>query len=98
VATYLVRIELHGAAHDAPTYQTLHMRMEQVGFRRWVRFTDGTWKLPTAEYLTDDESGQMYHVRERAVTAAQGTGYLFELLVAEIVGANLCSHGLTAWR
>lgn len=98
MATYVVRVELHGAGGIGAAYDDLHKRMEDAGFRRWVSFSDGTWKLPTGEYLTEANSGFHGNIRDKAVAAANLTGYSNEVFVAEVNGGNMCSAGLTAWR
>lgn len=98
MATYVVRIELHGAGGNEAAYNALHKRMDAAGFRRWVRFSDGTWKLPTGVYLTEANTGLYGSVRDRAVAAANLTGYSNEAFVAEIYQNNMCSSGLAPWH
>lgn len=98
MATYVARVELHGAGYDHAAYTDLHSRMSNAGFRRSVTFADGTWKLPTGEYLIEADSGLQGAVRDRAVSAANLTGYSNEVFVAEIYNGNMCSSALIPWK
>lgn len=55
----LVRVELHGAAHNEPVYTKLHLEMKNRGYLRTIASSDGTlYKLPSAEYYARNESDQ----------------------------------------
>jgi len=98
MATYVVRVELHGAGGSEAAYNNLHNMMNSAGFRRWVTFSDGTWKLPTGLYLAEANTGLYGAVRDKAVAAANLTGYANEVFVAEIYGSNMCSSSLSRWH
>ncbi|WP_267388644.1 hypothetical protein [Sphingomonas sp. GC_Shp_3] len=68
MASYTVRVELHGASSS--DYETLHTIMEAYNYHRKVKGVDrsgvaGTWVLPTGEYIIDTENAAL-EVRDTA--------------------------------
>lgn len=91
MAYFLTRIELHNA--DSDDYETLHEAMEEKGFKRTVRSTDGAvYHLPDAEYLAIGDFA-VKDVIEVAKHAASATGNTFGIIVSE--SNNLRFHGLS---
>jgi hypothetical protein len=81
MASYLVRVELHGASWD--DYEALHAEMANRGFSREIAGDNGhTYQLPTAEYVIRTDSG-LEGVRTLAAAAAKTTGHKFGVIVAE---------------
>ena len=81
MASFLVRVELHGASWD--DYETLHAEMGNRGFSRDITGDDGNaYQLPTAEYAIRTNS-TLENVRTLAAQAAQATGLRFGVIVAE---------------
>lgn len=75
MADFTTRIELHGATDN--DYATLHRRMEEKGFTRWLSGTDaygnaGRWAMPTAEYDLVSSTLDCAGVRQRAKEIAEG--------------------------
>ena len=81
MASFLVRVELHGAAWD--DYEALHAEMADRGFSREITGDNGnTYQLPTAEYVIHTDSG-LENIRTLAAQAAQATGLKFGVIAAE---------------
>lgn len=86
MATFLVRVELHGAS--GKDYDVLHVAMERVGFSRTIVSDTGVrYHLPTAEY---EAVGN--HTREEVLEAAKGaagtTGKKFGVIVTQSAGQS----------
>jgi hypothetical protein len=72
MATFLTRVELHGAS--GADYEQLHAEMAKLQFRRTVVADDGTtYQLPTAEYISNSEL-PIESVRDLAYVAVKATG------------------------
>lgn len=72
MASFTVRIELHGATGE--DYNRLHAAMEAAGYQRYVAGVtqdgkSGHWALPTAEY-DYSSSASAYAVRDHAKAIA----------------------------
>jgi hypothetical protein len=79
MATFLVRVELHGAQPSGPEYVRLHDAMAAVGFRRTISgVTDGgvtsLWQLPTGCYFIEAASTAK-EIRARVQSVTEGLGY-----------------------
>ncbi|HET9392195.1 MAG TPA: hypothetical protein VFO29_01545 [Candidatus Rubrimentiphilum sp.] len=94
MATFLVRVELHGAEHDANVYTNLHAAMANANFARFVHYSDGDYWLPTAMYVIEGQSGTCADVRNAVSIIVRQTGYAFQSFVCEIYGSQYCSAGL----
>lgn len=81
---FITRIELHGAGHNEPIYQTLHDAMEANSFKRTIRGKDGKlYHMLTAEYeITGNYSTET--VMTSATAAATLTGKSFSVFVSEV--------------
>lgn len=91
MATFMTRIELHGAVYQ--DYVNLHAYMSQEGFTTTILGNDGAlYQLPAAEYdLTANCT--LVQAREKASRAAQKTLKSYAVLAVEYSGAAW--HGLS---
>ncbi len=86
MATFITRVELHGAHY--PDYLTLHAYMGQEGFSNTIRADNGlVYELPPAEYhlvayCTRDQA------LEKATRAAQKTLKKFAVVVTEYAACS----------
>lgn len=97
MASFTVRVELHKADED--DYKNLHAEMEQRGFVRWIKGSEGTkFRLPTAEYNLPRSSLTRAAVRKQAENAANAVkpNPTPWILVTEAEGRNW--SGLKPWR
>jgi hypothetical protein len=86
MASFMTRVELHGADDD--DYQTLHEAMEEGGFSRTiVSSQQATYHLPPAEYYFSGETDRST-VLQKAKTAAKTTGKEFAIVVTESNGVT----------
>ena len=86
MANFLVRVVLHGANND--NYESLHAKMEQLGFLRTIKGSDGIiYDLPHAEYsiVSAHSAGQ---VRDYVRGAADATGKTNAVLAIEYTAAS----------
>ena len=83
MATYIVRVELHGA--NELEYAALHAAMAKQGFSR-ILVSNGTkYQLPTAEYIV--VSGlNTEAIRNAAKSAANSTRKTSWILVVQSAG------------
>jgi hypothetical protein len=69
MTNFTVRVELHDAEDE--DYETLHEKMAEKGFVRWVKDGEGNKsKLPTAEYNMQDSNLKRSDILNRAKAAA----------------------------
>jgi hypothetical protein len=88
MATFMTRIELHGAVYQ--DYVNLHAYMSQEGFTTTILGNDGAlYQLPTAEYDLTANCTVM-QAREKASRAAQKTFKSYAALTVEYSGAAWC--------
>jgi hypothetical protein len=88
MAQFITRVELHGAGHDEPAYQTLHDSMEAHGFKRTIKADDKkVYHLLTAEYEITADS-HIHSIIESAKEAAATTGKKYSVFVSEITNAS----------
>jgi Endoribonuclease GhoS len=86
MAQFTVRVELHRANQD--DYDSLHSAMEEEGFSRQIKSSDGTrYYLPTAEY-TCTSSKTRGEILDSAAAAATTTGKKWEIIVTESAGRS----------
>jgi hypothetical protein len=84
MAQFTVRVELHHASQD--DYDALHSAMEEEGFSRQIKSSDGTrYHLPTAEYNCTSNANRN-EILSSATAAARTTGKKFAILVTESGG------------
>ena len=95
MSCYITRIELHGAENDKNAYDTLHKAMQAAGFRRYGTFSGGDYWLPTAEYMSETNTGACIQVRDAADRAAKTAGFSHSSLVCEIYSSQYCGTTLT---
>lgn len=87
MATFMTRVELHGATYD--DYANLHAYMAQEGFTNTIRSDDGVlYHLPPAEYDLDANC-TVVQARDKASKAATRTSKSFAVLSVE--------YGAAAW-
>jgi hypothetical protein len=87
MATFMTRVELHGAVYE--DYVKLHAYMAQEGFTTTIRSDDGNvYQLPPAEYelIANCTAAQ---ARDKAGKAATRTLKSFAIVAAE--------RGAAAW-
>ena len=91
MASFTVRVELHGVRHDDDIYEVLHSAMAREGFSRTILGGDGkTYHMPPAEYnLIANQTSD--NVRAAAVRAAAVTKKRAAVLVTE---GTRCWQGL----
>lgn len=97
MTNYTVRVELHGADDD--DYGNLHAAMEDEGFVRWIKGSDGDKeRLPTAEYNMPNTDIDRSEVLRRAKTAANSVKASPTpwILVTESAGRTW--SGLKSWQ
>lgn len=95
MASFIVRVELHGALTEA-TYTRLHNSMAAVGFSRTIVANDGhSYWLPTAMY-TANSVGTAESVRIAASNAASATGLPATIFVANMT--DWSSSALTPYK
>lgn len=83
MASFTVRVVLHGAEHSEDGYKELHAAMKKSGFSRYITSDDGTkYHMPLAEYNFEGNKSAD-EVRFLARDAADGTGYKNAVLVTE---------------
>ncbi|WP_311746832.1 hypothetical protein [Proteus penneri] len=81
---YTVRIELPNADYD--DYQSLHERMSNNGFHKYIKSDDGVWfNLPDAEYNYDGDL-DIDGVFQSAVNVAKSVKANAKVLVTESAG------------
>lgn len=68
MATFTIRIELHGADED--DYVSLHEAMEERGFFRWIEVKGSKLRLPTAEYNIGSNEMGVAEIRDLAKSVA----------------------------
>jgi hypothetical protein len=91
MAQFTVRVELHRANQD--DYDALHSAMEEEGFTRQIKSSDGTrYQLPTAEYNRSSNKTKQ-EIRDSAAAAASTTGKKYAILVTQSAGRSW--EGLT---
>jgi hypothetical protein len=84
MATFTVRVELHGAT--SKDYDKLHKAMESKGFSRTISSSQGTtYQLPTGEYSFEGSSTRK-QVLALAKSAAATTKLKYAVLVTESNG------------
>ena len=84
MAKFTVGVELHDA--EPEDYERLHELMENAGFSRTIRASNGTlYQLPTAEYNVEGNY-DIDGVLRSAVSAANLTGRNHGILVTESAG------------
>jgi hypothetical protein len=86
MASFMTRVELHGAAYQ--DYVALHGHMTQQGFTNTIRSGAGqVYELPPAEYNLVGNCTRT-DVLERAKSAAQKTMKPFAVVVSEHTGCT----------
>jgi len=71
MARFTVRVELHGVRDDSDDYERLHEKMEEAGFKKYVRTQDGEkFGLPTAEYRYQSDTETNEQVVNKAYDIA----------------------------
>lgn len=81
----IARVELHSASYS--DYESLHIYMQQRGYARSIRGSDGkTYQLPTGTYVGSFSS--VATALQAAVAAANATGKTSSLVVADWNSAN----------
>ena len=84
MASFTVRMELHGANDD--DYETLHREMTEQGFETTIKGSSGKrYELPKAEYSYRG-IGSVARVKRRALAAAKKTDRRAAILVTEVKG------------
>ena len=82
MATFIVRVELHGA-DEWEDYDKLHSEMENEGFSRTITGSDKVvYHLPTAEYRIASDL-LTKEIQEKAKNAARRTGKPFSILTVK---------------
>lgn len=94
MATFLVRVELHGKTYSHQSYTDLHTAMEKAGFARKIYGSDGKWyHLPSAEYqCTANLTAEQVREAVKAIVRLIDTSY--SVLVVEWTSASW--FGLTS--
>jgi hypothetical protein len=86
VATFITRVELHGATYQ--DYLQLHGFMAHEGFTATIKGDNGiVYQLPPAEYRLEANCSAS-DAREKASRAAQKTQKGFAVLVSEYATAT----------
>lgn len=92
MAMFIVRVELHGAAHGDDAYERLHGAMDRKRFSRIIADNQGQrYHLPPAEYVTYGDVTCDF-VRTLAKQAAEETGLAYTIFVS--VALTWCSCNL----
>jgi hypothetical protein len=85
MASFMTRVELHGATYQ--DYTNLHAYMAQEGFTNTIRGSDGAlYQLPPAEYELIANCSTV-QAREKASKAATRTLKTFAVLTVEYSSA-----------
>jgi len=85
MASFMTRVELHGATYQ--DYTNLHAYMAQEGFTNTIRSSDGAfYQLPPAEYELIANCTTV-QAREKASKAATRTLKTFAVLTVEYSSA-----------
>lgn len=86
MATFMTRVELHGAKET--DYETLHTAMEAEGFSRTIIASDKkVYHLPTAEYYRVAQL-TLQQALDSAKRAADKTKKTYAVVVTESNGAT----------
>jgi hypothetical protein len=82
MANYIARVELHSATYE--DYEELHDNMDQQGFARMIRGSDGKdYHLPTGTYVMRNSNVLRSDALDRAGNAAAQTGKKSSIIVAD---------------
>jgi hypothetical protein len=85
MASFMTRVELHGATYQ--DYTNLHTYMAQEGFTNTIRSSDGIlYQLPPAEYELIANCSAV-QARDKASKAATRTLKAFAVLIIEYSSA-----------
>ena len=83
MASYLARVELHGAK-DEEDYEELRTAMEKRGFVRQIKGDDGiSYLLPTGTYVLENTSVMLVVAYNGAAWAADTTGFAYNVIVVD---------------